>query len=224
MKKLATKYLFSAGEIRRLMSTQASVSPIRRQLKGCLGLKYGRFYSKPKLTPAHKNARTEWATKYVDLGLQWNNVIFSDEKKFNLDGPDGYRKFWYELKDDKKIFSKRHSGGGSVMVWAAFSGMGKTNLCILDGRQNVQSYIKTLKTNLLPLIRRFATESVVYQHDNCPSHTAVATKQWLTKNNIICMDWMSCSPDLNPIENIWAILARQVYADGRQFNNRAELI
>ena len=32
------------------------------------------------------------------------------------------------------------------------------------------------------------------------------------------------SPDLNPIENIWSILARRVYANGRQFTNREALI
>ena len=32
------------------------------------------------------------------------------------------------------------------------------------------------------------------------------------------------STDLNPIENIWGILARRVYANGRQFTNREALI
>ena len=37
------------------------------------------------------------------------------------------------------------------------------------------------------------------------------------------MDWPSRSPDLNPIENLWGILVRAVYADGRQFSTVAEL-
>ena len=27
----------------------------------------------------------------------WRNVVFSDESKFNLDDPDGIRKYWYDL-------------------------------------------------------------------------------------------------------------------------------
>ena len=38
------------------------------------------------------------------------------------------------------------------------------------------------------------------------------------------MKWPSYSPDLNPMENIWATLAQNVYANGRQFQNRIQLI
>ena len=37
------------------------------------------------------------------------------------------------------------------------------------------------------------------------------------------MAWPSRSPDLNPIENIWADLARRVYENGRQFNSINDL-
>ena len=110
------------------------------------------------------------------------------------------------------------------MVQAAFSGFGKSDLYVLEGRQNAQIYIKVLETSLLPLIQQNRSESVVFQQDNCPLHTAAATKQWLATKNINCMEWPACSPDLNPMEYIWDVLSHKVYANGQQFQSKAQLI
>jgi hypothetical protein len=37
------------------------------------------------------------------------------------------------------------------------------------------------------------------------------------------LSWPSLSPDLNIIENVWGILTRRVYRNGRQFNTINEL-
>ena len=42
------------------------------------------------------------------------------KKKFNLDGPEGYRYYWHDLRKEKQYFSKRHFGGGSLMIWGAY--------------------------------------------------------------------------------------------------------
>jgi hypothetical protein len=75
----------------------------------------------PSITLEHEKARRLWAEKMVDYGMQnWNKMVFSDEKKWNLDGPDGFRYYWNDLRTEKKTFFSRQNGGGSVMVWAAF--------------------------------------------------------------------------------------------------------
>ena len=37
------------------------------------------------------------------------------------------------------------------------------------------------------------------------------------------MDWPVCSPDLNLIENFWAIIKRSVYSNGKQYSSKNDL-
>ena len=38
------------------------------------------------------------------------------------------------------------------------------------------------------------------------------------------LGWPAKSPDLNPIENLWGIIARQVYGHGKQYETKSELV
>ena len=64
--------------------------------------------------------------------------MFYGEKKFNLDGPDGSPYYWHNLRKEKQLFSKRLFGGGSVMVWGAFS---VSDLVVMEGKQNYARYV-----------------------------------------------------------------------------------
>uniref|UniRef100_A0A1I7XQM1 Transposable element Tc3 transposase n=1 Tax=Heterorhabditis bacteriophora TaxID=37862 RepID=A0A1I7XQM1_HETBA len=65
------------------------------------------------------------------MRCDWEKVIFSDEKKFNLDGPDSCHSYWRDLRKEPLHFSTRTFGGGSVMVWGAFSDMGLVDLAFV---------------------------------------------------------------------------------------------
>jgi hypothetical protein len=114
-------------------------------------------------------------------------------------------------------------GGGSIMVWAAFSQFSKVALVRLDVRMNSVTYQAMLSEHLLPFLQKFQAARHIFQQDNAPCHASASTKQWLMENNVQVLDWPARSPDCNPVENLWGIMVRDVYANSRQYSNTEEL-
>ena len=78
--------------------------------------------------------------------------MFTDKKKFNIDGRDGLRKHCHDMRQDATHFSKRVQGSGSVMVWAGFSAKGETAIVFTKG--NISSFdYQNILANIFVLLR-----------------------------------------------------------------------
>ena len=76
--------------------------------------------ARTKLLNIHKIKRISFAKKYMSWNDKWKTVVFTDEKKWNLDGPDDYKFYWADKDNiNEKFFSKRQNRGGGIMVWGA---------------------------------------------------------------------------------------------------------
>ena len=181
----------------------------------------------PKLTPAHKVARLEWTSKYIaKCPSFWRGVVFSDEKRFCLDGPDGVAYYWADPRIEEEYFSKRPNGGGGWMVWAGISHHGKTPMYFVEDTMNSDVYIDVLGDNLMPLIEDVYwanNRTVLFQQDNAACHTSKKAMDWFFEQGVAVLPWPAKSPDMNVIEHVWAILVKRVYHNYRQFESRADL-
>lgn len=177
----------------------------------------------PALTQKHKDDRLKFAREHINRDDIWVKTIFSDEKKFNLDGPDCFQYYWHDIRKEEETYKTRQSGGGSVMVWGAFCRSGKSRLAVLEGNQDSVAYCNTLRHYLLPFARDRFEEDYIFQQDNASIHCSRYSLAQLRELNITKMEWPSKSPDLNPIENLWGILVRAVYPGGKQYDTKEDL-
>lgn len=206
----------SIKKIKAETNIAASNSTIIRALKR-MNMQSEKVKRAPFLSKLHKEARIKFTRDYMQQN--WENIWFTDEKKWNLDGPDRYFSYWHDLRKEPIVQQRRQNGGGSVMIWAGISGDRKTNLCFVEGNMNSEDYQRVLRNHFLPS----KNNNDLLMQDNASIHVSHSTKNWLANNNIQTINWPSRSPDLNPIENIWGIMVRRVYIQGKQYNSIPDL-
>lgn len=104
-----------------------------------------------------------------------------------------------------------------VLVWGAMSWRGLGKLAIVEGTMDSQRYINTLQTHLLSQAAMwFPSGDWQFQQDGARCHTSRATLKFLEDNNIPVLPWTANSPDMNPIEHVWALLKKRVYGIGAE--------
>ena len=178
---------------------------------------------RPVLKGRHKKERIKWAVRYMKT--DFSTVLFTDECRATMDGPDGFSRGWCLDGLDVPVRLKRQQGGGGVMFWAGLLGNRVVGpFRVPEGvKLNACSYKQFLADNFLPWLNTQQSqlqESIVFMQDNAPSHNSRLAKGFLEEHGFVderYMEWPAASPDLNPIENYWAAVKAELYAGGRQF-------
>ena len=94
----------------------------------------------------------EFTKKYEKEEEQfWNKVLFTDESKLNIFGPDICGKTWgkknTELEERNLNLTMKH-GGGSVMVWGSMAAAGVESLLFIQPKMDCWLYLDIIKNNL----------------------------------------------------------------------------
>ncbi|EYC36730.1 hypothetical protein Y032_0862g2739 [Ancylostoma ceylanicum] len=148
--RLVSNSMISINGVRASLSTPVSRMTVWKAIKRNGNIVRCRLRPAPRLTQSHKDAWPAFARK--NMATDWSKVIFSDEKKFNLDGPDGNGHYWRDLYRHPLVFSKRNFGGGTVMVWGGFYQEVVLDIAFVSTRTNSSDYEEMLGYHLLPFL------------------------------------------------------------------------
>lgn len=204
-----------------------AVSTIRARISSTGRVKSYYKLKKPFVSEANRVKRLNWAREHKDWSVEkWRTVLWSDESPFQLRFHQRSR-VW--VHPTERFLPEALTGTVKhevkINVWGCFTAHGVGNLHRIHGNMNRHMYKDILQTQLVPSVNKLFPGNLknkfIFQQDNDPKHTARIVKTWLKKNMSNVMDWPAQSPDLNPIENLWAILDKRLAS--RKPKNEEEL-
>ncbi|ORD97862.1 TC1A [Hepatospora eriocheir] len=92
------------------------------------------------------------------------------------------------------------------MVWKCISYAGVGRIVFIEETMTTAMYKQLLANNLRQSACEMGLEEFILIQDNDPKHTSRLVSNWLDEKEIQVLDWPLQSPDLTPIEAVWALV------------------
>jgi hypothetical protein len=178
----------------------------------------------PQRKPVDPKNRLEWCKLQLATRapLWFKLILFSDEKWIDCNSRGGFQ--WVK-QGQQPARVETYTWSPKVHMWGCI-GVNFRLLVIFKapkGRQTGASYKRACLHRLVSELRsqdRLGT--AVFQYDGDRTHSTAPVMQYLNSVGLdYISDWPARSPDLSPIENLWALLQRAV--DRRGPADEAEL-
>ena len=142
----------------------------------------------------------------------WKNVMYIDEKKFELIMTPRRKYVWRRINEAyDEGNTQAYTRSQSVMIWGCFGANGVGDMVLIPTTMNAISYRDILRKNLRSSAKKIGLKrGWMLLQDNDPKHTSKIVKSELNKMRIKCINHPPQSPDMNPIENLWDHIDRKI--------------
>jgi len=201
--------------LRHSLHAKVSAWTVRRTLNRA-GIHPNRMRKKPRLTSAQRHARLMWAKEYAQKPAAfWDTVIFSDESSFHtheaMKGRFAWR-FPREELEPKMVQPVTKFGGHKLQVWGCLTSQGVGYPCSLPEGIDGPTYLTILKDELVSTINLYHKDfkGVIFQQDGAGPHRAKVVQDFFRRQKYSVLPWPAHSPDLSPIENLWADVKKRL--------------
>jgi hypothetical protein len=179
------------------------------------------------LKPNDPAQRLQFANEVLERFTSFNNIFFSDEAHFHLNGHVNRQncRYWSDTNPDLKHQKPLHSP--KVTVWAALSASGIIGPYFYEDQRNravtvnTERYIVMLQNFFAPALQDFSgfNRSSWFQQDGATCHTSndsIAALREIFGQKVISkrgdIHWPPRSPDLTPMDfYLWGYLKSKVY-------------
>lgn len=169
-----------------------------------------------QLTDDHKRKRLSFAHGYERWSeADWLHVLFADVKTFTGQGSHG--QVWVRRpvgeagNEQYSVAHKPHPV--AVPAWGCFSAHGPGYMAMFDGSLDAAGLRDIFRDYLLPTVAEHFGESADWWllHDNDPGrHKSQVLRAFMHNHYIRPLEFPPYSPDLNPIENVWADMDKRM--------------
>jgi len=111
------------------------------------------------------------------------------------------------------------------MIWGAITYYGVGRLVFIDTRMDSELYVAILRSGYAQTLEMHSMDiqGSIFQQDNDSKHMSKYTREYLFSVSMRLLNWPSCSPDMNPIEHVWAYLKRAIFLEPARPQSIADL-
>ncbi|CEG75317.1 hypothetical protein RMATCC62417_10382 [Rhizopus microsporus] len=187
-----------------------------------LSLKKADFHSIERNSPAKIEERYNWVCKWESTDMNFlTNCVFLDESAFDINMK---RSRAWSKKGTRAIVTRPTTRANTTSILGAISAAGLITVGVKKPRpakkRKAEGYISTgtVTGHYISFLKMTLDEMDKYPHmkghyivmDNAPIHTHENIRKYIEYRGYKCVYLPTYSPELNPIEQFWAVAKSKV--------------